>query len=461
MRRLCAVLRRGILAAVTLAMTAGASAFGSSLTLSEVKARERSFAGSTRDCRGSPSSTSGRAWSGFDVDFCRAVTAAIFGDPNKVRLVPLSADARFQALADGKIDVLSRNSTWTMGRETEFGLAFVGVTYYDGQGFLVPRAMRVTSALELDGAKVCVQSGTTTIDNLADYFASNGMTLQEVVSSSTDNSIKKYDAGLCSVLTSDLSQLYALRLRLAKPRDHVILPDVISEEAPGAGRAPERPSVDRDRAMGPFRDDQCRGARRQFEDSWPGAEIAKARGDAPRRDVWEFRRRDRPFQRLGGQHRPVGRKLRRSVRPQSRRANAARHPARPEPIVERRRDPVRSSHSMMVFEWRSALPTPRFARFGGADLSGTALALGVRAVPSPPASLPSGEGERASVLSFVLEGNLELGAEGFDLSLFDHEVLLDDLGYAQVPQAHSRALDRGLGGLLQDSSLVPTSSITL
>jgi general L-amino acid transport system substrate-binding protein len=165
-------------------------------------------------------------WTGFDVDFCRAIAAAIFSDPNKVKLVPLSADARFQALRDRKIDVLSRNSTWTMGREADFGLTFVGITYYDGQGFMAPRAMRINSALELDGAKVCVQGGTTTIDNLADFFTSNGMTLQEVVASSTDQAIKYYDAGQCSVLTSDLSQLYALRLRLANPRDHVILPDV-------------------------------------------------------------------------------------------------------------------------------------------------------------------------------------------------------------------------------------------
>jgi len=233
MHPLRAALHRGILAAVMLAMTAGASAFGSSQTLSAVKARGALVCGVNEGLPGFSFVDERGAWSGFDVDFCRAVAAAIFSDPNKVRLVPLSADARFQALADGKIDVLSRNSTWTMGRETEFGLAFVGVTYYDGQGFLVPRAMRVTSALELDGARVCVQSGTTTIDNLADFFASNGMTLQEVVSSSTDDAIKKYDAGLCSVLTSDLSQLYALRLRLAKPRDHVILPDVISKEPLG------------------------------------------------------------------------------------------------------------------------------------------------------------------------------------------------------------------------------------
>ncbi|MBV8103377.1 MAG: amino acid ABC transporter substrate-binding protein [Hyphomicrobiales bacterium] len=214
-------------------MVVGAPALAAAQTLKDVKARGALICGVNEGLPGFSAVDERGAWSGFDVDFCRAIAAAIFGDPNKVRLVPLSADARFQALKDGKIDVLSRNSTWTMGRETEFGLTFVGVTYYDGQGFLVPRAMRINSALELDGAKVCVQSGTTTIDNLADYFASNHMNLQEVVSSSTDESIKNYGAGLCSVLTSDLSQLYALRLRLAKPRDHVILPDVISKEPLG------------------------------------------------------------------------------------------------------------------------------------------------------------------------------------------------------------------------------------
>src|SRR5271166_5479830 len=218
---------------LVVAIAGAGSALGSSPTLDEVKARGSLLCGVNEGLPGFSAVDDRGAWTGFDVDFCRAIAAAIFGDPNKVRMAPLSADARFQALKDGKIDVLSRNSTWTMGRETEFGLTFVGVTYYDGQGFLVPRAMRINSALELDGAKVCVQSGTTTIDNLADYFASNHLNLQEVVSSSTDESIKNYDAGLCSVLTSDLSQLYALRLRLAKPRDHVILPDVISKEPLG------------------------------------------------------------------------------------------------------------------------------------------------------------------------------------------------------------------------------------
>src|SRR5580692_11144928 len=224
---------RWAIAAYVLAMASFACAAAVSPTLTAVKARGSLVCGVNEGLPGFSNVDERGMWTGFDVDFCRAIAAAVFGDPKKVKLVPLSADARFQALRDGKIDVLARNSTWTMGRETEFGLTFVGATYYDGQGFMVPRALRVNSALQLDGAKVCVQSGTTTIDNLSDFFSSNGMTLQEVVSTSADESIKNYDAGLCSALTSDLSQLYALRLRLAKPRDQVILPDVISKEPLG------------------------------------------------------------------------------------------------------------------------------------------------------------------------------------------------------------------------------------
>ena len=216
-----------------LATTGFACSAGSSPTLNAIKARGQLACGVNEGLPGFAYLDERGIWTGFDVDFCHAIAAAIFGDPKRVKLVPLTADARFQGLRDGKIEVLSRNSTWTMGRETEYGLTFVGVTYYDGQGFMVPRALRVKSALELDGAKVCVQSGTTTIDNLADFFTSNGMTLQEVISSSADEAIKNYDAGLCSVLTSDLSQLYALRLRLAKSKDHVILPDIISKEPLG------------------------------------------------------------------------------------------------------------------------------------------------------------------------------------------------------------------------------------
>jgi general L-amino acid transport system substrate-binding protein len=214
-------------------MISAGAAFAAPQTLDQLKTRGFLICGVNEGLPGFAAVDERGAWSGFDVDFCRALAAAVFGDANKVKLMPLSADARFQALKDGKIDVLSRNSTWTMARETEFGLTFIGVTYYDGQGFMVPRALRATSARDLDGAKVCVQRGTTTIDNLADYFSASGMSFAGVVSANTDESIKNYDAGLCSVLTSDLSQLYALRLRLRKPRDHIILPDVISKEPLG------------------------------------------------------------------------------------------------------------------------------------------------------------------------------------------------------------------------------------
>jgi general L-amino acid transport system substrate-binding protein len=221
---------RGALATVAFVLAAsGASAE----TLEKVKARGALICGVNEGLPGFSDLDKSGQWIGFDVDFCRATAAAIFGEANRVKLVPLSAEARFQALRDGKIDVLSRNSTWTMGREVAYGLAFVGVTYYDGQGFMTPRAMRVSSANELDGARVCALTGTTTIDNLHDYFLANHMALETVPVGSTDELIAAYDSGRCNVATSDLSQLYALRQRLANPRGHVILPDVISKEPLG------------------------------------------------------------------------------------------------------------------------------------------------------------------------------------------------------------------------------------
>jgi general L-amino acid transport system substrate-binding protein len=224
------VVFRAALATIALVLAAsGASA----QTLEMVKARGALFCGVNQGLPGFSDLDASGQWSGFDVDFCRAIAAAIFGDPNRIKLVPLSAEARFQALRDGKIDVLSRNSTWTMGREVAYGLAFVGVTYYDGQGFMTPRAMRVSSANELDGARICALTGTTTIDNLADFFSANHMALQTVAVGSTDELIRAYDSGVCNAATSDLSQLYALRQLLSKPRGHVILPDVISKEPLG------------------------------------------------------------------------------------------------------------------------------------------------------------------------------------------------------------------------------------
>ncbi len=169
-------------------------------------------------------------WSGFDVDFCRAIAAAIFDDPKKVKFVPLDSKERFTELGKRKVDVLARNSTWTMARETEYYLHFAGVSYYDGQGFMVPRARNVDSALALDNSKVCVQAETTTELNLADYFRANNMKYEAKKYGTVDDVFKAYEAGQCDVLTSDVSQLYAMRQRSAKPGDHVILADVISKE---------------------------------------------------------------------------------------------------------------------------------------------------------------------------------------------------------------------------------------
>jgi general L-amino acid transport system substrate-binding protein len=169
-------------------------------------------------------------WSGFDVDFCRAIAAAIFDDPAKVRFVALDANERFKELQNRKVDVLARNSTWSMSRETSYDLYFPAVAYYDGEGFMIPKTRNIESALELEGSKVCVQSGTTTELNLADYFRANHIKYDEVKFAKLDDVFKAYDGGKCDVFTADVSQLYALRLNLSKPGDHVILPDVISKE---------------------------------------------------------------------------------------------------------------------------------------------------------------------------------------------------------------------------------------
>ncbi len=172
-------------------------------------------------------------WSGFDVDYCKAVAAAIFGDTSKVKYVPLSAKERFTALQSGEIDVLIRNTTWTLTRDTALGLDFVGVNYYDGQGFMVPRSLGVKSALELDGASVCVQTGTTTERNLADYFRKHNMKYEPVVFENANEAIAAFQAGRCDVFTTDRSGLYAERTRFDNPDDWVILPEVISKEPLG------------------------------------------------------------------------------------------------------------------------------------------------------------------------------------------------------------------------------------
>jgi general L-amino acid transport system substrate-binding protein len=172
-------------------------------------------------------------WSGLDVDMCRAVAAAVFGDATKVKYTPLNAKERFTALQSGEIDVLSRNTTWTSSRDGALGLSFAGVNYYDGQGFMVKKELGVDSALELDGASVCVQAGTTTELNLADFFRSNNLQFNPVVYENNDEVNKAYEAGRCDALTTDASGLYSTRVKLANADDHVILPEIISKEPLG------------------------------------------------------------------------------------------------------------------------------------------------------------------------------------------------------------------------------------
>ena len=218
---------------LALALVAAASETAVSQTLKSVKERGVLACGVSQGIAGFSAPAANGAWSGFDVDFCRALAAAIFNDAGKVKFVPLNANDRFRALQSGEIDILSRNSTWTMSREAELGLAFAAVTYYDGQGFMVRRARNVNSALDLGGSKVCAQAGTTTELNLADYFKANGMTYELVSATGADELVRAFDAGRCDVFTSDASQLHAERLKLAKPTDHVILPDIISKEPLG------------------------------------------------------------------------------------------------------------------------------------------------------------------------------------------------------------------------------------
>lgn len=210
-----------------------AAGLGHADTLADVKARGTLKCGVSQGLAGFSAKDDKGQWSGFDVDFCRAVAAAIFDDASKVEYVPLSADARFPALQKGEIDLLSRNSTWTMQREADLKLLFAAVSYYDGQGFLVPVAKKVDTALELDKSKVCTQSGTTSVGNARDFFKQNNMALELIELPTVDEVVKAYDEGKCDVLTTDVSQLYALRLRLAKPADYIVLPDVISKEPLG------------------------------------------------------------------------------------------------------------------------------------------------------------------------------------------------------------------------------------
>ncbi|MGD9667942.1 MAG: amino acid ABC transporter substrate-binding protein [Hyphomicrobiaceae bacterium] len=202
-------------------------------TLQKVKDRGELTCGVNTGIAGFSAPDEKGNWSGIDVDLCRAVAAAIFKDPNKVKYVPLTAKERFTALQSGEIDLLSRNTTWTMSRDTSAGMNFAGINYYDGQGFMVNKALGVKSAKELSGASICVQTGTTTELNVADYFRQSGMEYKPVVFEKLPETIAAYNAGRCDVFTSDASQLYATRLTLGSPADHIVLPEVISKEPLG------------------------------------------------------------------------------------------------------------------------------------------------------------------------------------------------------------------------------------
>jgi general L-amino acid transport system substrate-binding protein len=224
MKKLAALFALGLLVAVQ-----GASA----QTLKTVKDRGMLNCGANGTLAGFGLPDAQGNWTGLDVDFCRAVAAAVLGDAKKVKFVPLTAKDRFTALQSGEVDVLARNTTWTSSRDTSLGLNFTGVNYYDGQGFMVRKSLKVNSALELNGASVCVQQGTTTELNLADYFRANKMKLKTVAFADANETIKAYDAGRCDSYTTDASGLAAERLRVANPNDHIVLPEIISKEPLG------------------------------------------------------------------------------------------------------------------------------------------------------------------------------------------------------------------------------------
>ncbi len=210
-----------------------AEAADAASTLTKVLKRGQLLCGVSQGLPGFSNPDKQGRWTGIDVDFCRAVAAAVLGSAKKVKFIPMSSKERFTALQSGEIDILSRNTTWSMQRDTALGFDFIGVNYYDGQGFIVRKNANVKSALELDGASVCVNAGTTSELNLADYFRAHGMKYEIVTFEKTDEVVAAYDNNRCDVYTTDQSGIYANRLKLRNKDDHMILPEVISKEPLG------------------------------------------------------------------------------------------------------------------------------------------------------------------------------------------------------------------------------------
>ncbi|MAQ85725.1 amino acid ABC transporter substrate-binding protein [Psychromarinibacter halotolerans] len=210
-----------------------AAGVASAATVDDVKARGTLNCGVATGVPGFAAPDANGEWQGFDVAVCRAVAAAVLGDPTAVEFVPTTGKTRFTALASGEIDMLARNTTWTFSRDVDLKFTFVGVNYYDGQGFMIPKELGVTSAKELDGATVCIQTGTTTELNLADYFRVNNMSYEPVPIETNAEAQQQYLAGACDVYTTDASGLAATRATFETPTDHVILPEIISKEPLG------------------------------------------------------------------------------------------------------------------------------------------------------------------------------------------------------------------------------------
>ena len=211
-------------------LAAGAAAAG---TLDDVKARGKLNCGVTTGLVGFAAPDANGVWEGFDVDVCRAVAAAVLGDSSAVEFVPTTGKTRFTALASGEVDMLARNTTWTFSRDVDLKFDFVGVNYYDGQGFMVPKELGVSSAKELDGATVCIQTGTTTELNLADFFRANNISYEPVPIETNAEAQQQYLAGACDVYTTDASGLAATRAAFEDPSAHVLLPEIISKEPLG------------------------------------------------------------------------------------------------------------------------------------------------------------------------------------------------------------------------------------
>jgi general L-amino acid transport system substrate-binding protein len=219
---------------VSMLVLTGFASSTSATALDDVKKKGFVQCGVSQGLKGFSSPDDKGGWTGIDVDLCRAIAAAIFGDAEKVKFTPLSAKERFTALQSGEIDVLSRNTTWALSRDTALGFDFRGVTYYDGQGFMVRKSAGVKSVRDLNGATVCVLMGTSTSLTLADYFRSNNMKYEPITFEKDDEVVAAYESGRCDAYTTDSSGLYANRLTLKDQQEHIVLPEIISKEPLGA-----------------------------------------------------------------------------------------------------------------------------------------------------------------------------------------------------------------------------------